>query len=259
MSRNSYSDDIKSAENLRYISPIIINGQFSFILLTAIRLAVAFPVFDSLAGISKKDISEFVSKNSVANIPDPSGPLADSSLILVNDTAYPFIQARPGGLNLGNDFTKFLVYQARLMNGNPLTNLLVFTSPRILSAYSEAVFPTFSVNGRLNSRQLTIDAARSFLDPQMMPNDFYGQPALVNFSTVEPLVKEIFNKHPFTPGVNKGTNNFVLMSNAPALGDFAEYTKILLHALFPSNIPTPRMHSGPLLTRTRISCSKLLC
>lgn len=30
----------------------------------------------------------------------------------------------PLGLNLGNDFAKFLVYQAHLMNGNPLTNLL---------------------------------------------------------------------------------------------------------------------------------------
>ncbi|KIJ33881.1 hypothetical protein M422DRAFT_264174 [Sphaerobolus stellatus SS14] len=139
---------------------------------------------------------------------------------------------------LGNQtvFDETLFQQIYSLSNNPK---LVFTSPRILSAYSEAVFPTFSVNGRLNNRQLTIDAARSFFDPQMMPNDFYGQPAPVNFSTIEPLVKEIFNKHPFTPGVNKGTNNFVLMPNTPALGDFCGIYEDIVARIIPIQYPNP--------------------
>ncbi|KIJ48734.1 hypothetical protein M422DRAFT_247596 [Sphaerobolus stellatus SS14] len=37
---------------------------------------------------------------------------------------------------------------------------------------------------------------------------------------VDPLTKAIFDKHPFTPGVNHGKNNFVLQPQTPALSDF---------------------------------------
>ncbi|KIJ24167.1 hypothetical protein M422DRAFT_143799, partial [Sphaerobolus stellatus SS14] len=253
------------------------------------------------------------------------------------------------GLNLGNDFAKFLVYQAFLMNGNPLTNLmsigmktpetgpdppkpaqvgglsqhgtfegklivcslvfinisdlgsgdtsmtrvdayfgdvalfneelfqgfiatsskygfngtydlnaaaelryqrlqdsiktnpqLVYTSPRILSAYSEAVFPTiFFVDGRLNNRQLTIDAARHFFDFQMMPADFHRQPAPVNFTMVDPLTKAIFDKHPFTPGVKHGKNNFVLQPQTPALSNFCGIYKDIVMRVIPGQYPRP--------------------
>ncbi|KIJ56417.1 hypothetical protein M422DRAFT_239636 [Sphaerobolus stellatus SS14] len=64
---------------------------------------------------------------------------------------------------------------------------LVFTSPRSLSAYSEA---------------LNLDAARGFFQNQRMPVDFHCQPAPVSFDLIEPLVDQIFAKCPFTPGVN---------------------------------------------------------
>ncbi|KIJ38329.1 hypothetical protein M422DRAFT_258980 [Sphaerobolus stellatus SS14] len=105
----------------------------------------------------------------------------------------------------------------RLQNSIRTNPQLVFTSPHILSAYSEAVFPTiFFVDGRLNNRQLTIDTARQFFDLQQMPTDFHRQPAPVNFTIVDPLVSFLFNKHPFSPGVNYGKNNFVLQPQTPA-------------------------------------------
>ncbi|KIJ37979.1 hypothetical protein M422DRAFT_177141 [Sphaerobolus stellatus SS14] len=343
----------------------------AFLILSLVRLAVAILSYESLAGFDEREINEFVTRNGVAHIPNPPAPLpaGQDGLKLVNDPAHPFIAAGPTdirspcpalntlashgylprngvarpdqlvtgvmeGLNLGNDFAKFLVYQAFLMNGNPLTNLmsigmktpetgpdppkpalvgglsqhgtfegdtsmtrvdaffgdqavfnetlfqefiafsakygfngtydlnavaelrnqrlldpiatnpeLVFTSPRILSAYSEAVFPTiFFVDGRLNNRQLTIDAARHFFDFQMMPTDFHRQPAPVNFTLVNPLVNEIFNKHPFTPGVNHGKNNFVLMPNTPALSDFCGIYEDIVLRVIPGQYPNPNGH-----------------
>ncbi|KIJ46196.1 hypothetical protein M422DRAFT_165398 [Sphaerobolus stellatus SS14] len=340
----------------------------AFMILAMVRLAVTLPAYESLAGLSEREIGEFININGVARIPNPPAPLPenDNGLKLVNDPAHPFIAAGPNdirgpcsalntlashgylprngaarpdqlvtgvmeGLNLGNDFAKFLVYQAFLMNGNPLTNLmsigmktpetgpdppkpalvgglsqhgtfegdtsmtrvdaffrdqavfnetlfqeftefstkygfngtydlnavaelrhqrlldsmannpeLVFASPRILSAYSEAVFPTiFFVDGRLNNRQLTIDAARHFFDFQMMPADFHRQPAPVNFTIIDPLVSEIFNKHPFTPGVNKGKGNFVLMLETPSLSDFCGIYEDIVLRVIPGQYPKP--------------------
>ncbi|KIJ41407.1 hypothetical protein M422DRAFT_226599 [Sphaerobolus stellatus SS14] len=317
-------------------------------------------------GLSERDINDFIARNGVAEIPNPPLPLADGSLKLVNDPAHPFIAAGPNdirgpcpalntlashgylprngvarpdqivtavmeGLNLGNDFAKFLAYQAFLMNGNPITNLmsigmktpltgpdppkpalvgglsqhgtfegdtsmtrvdaffgdqalfnedlfqgfistsaqfgfngtydvnaaaelrfqrlqnsiqtnpqLVFTSPRIISAYSEAVFPTiFFVDGRLNNGQLTIDAARHFFDFQMMPDDFHRQPAPVNFTMVDPLTKAIFDKHPFSPGVNHGKNNFVLQPQTPPLADFCGIYEDIVLRVIPGQYPRP--------------------
>ncbi|KIJ22802.1 hypothetical protein M422DRAFT_39919 [Sphaerobolus stellatus SS14] len=340
----------------------------TFLLLTIVRLAVAFPAYDSIAGLSEREINKYITRNGVAEIPNPPLPLpkGQDGLKLVNDPAHPFIAAGPNdirgpcpalntlashgylprngvarpdqiitavmeGLNLGNDFAKFLCYQAFLMNGNPLTNLmsigmktpltgqdppkpalvgglsqhgtfegdtsmtrvdaffgdqavfnetlfqgfidtatkfgfngtydvnaaaelrnqrlqnsiqtnpqLVFTSPRILSAYSEAVFPTiFFVDGRLNNRQLTIDAARHFFDLQMMPTGFFRQPAPVNFTIVDPLVSFLFNKHPFSPGVNHGKNNFVLQPQTPPLSDFCGIYEDIVLRVIPGQYPKP--------------------
>ncbi|KIJ50355.1 hypothetical protein M422DRAFT_245620 [Sphaerobolus stellatus SS14] len=326
----------------------------TLLLFTLVRLAVAFPAYESLAGVNEREISEFIARNGVANIPNPPGPLAkgQDGLKLVNDAAHPFIPAGPNdirgpcpalntlashgylprnGLNLGNDFAKFLVYQAFLMNGNPITNLisiglkspltgpdppkpaqvggltqhgtfegdtsmtrvdahfgdqavfnetlfqgfiatsakfgvngtydlnaaaelrnerlqdsiktnpeLVFTSPRILSAYSEAIFPLiFFVDGRRNNRQLTIDAARDSFDLQHMPADFYRQPAPVNFTIVEPLVRQIFAKYPFVPGVNHGKNNYVQLPKTPALSDFCGIYEDIALRVVPAQYPHP--------------------
>ncbi|KIJ45799.1 hypothetical protein M422DRAFT_250589 [Sphaerobolus stellatus SS14] len=234
------------------------------------------------------------------------------------------------GLNLGNDFAKILCYQAFLMNGNPLTNLMsigmktslagqdppkpalvgglsqhgtfegdtsmtpvdaffgdqtvfnetlfqrfidtatkfgfngtydvnaaaelcnqrlqnstqtnpqfIFTSPRILSAYSEAVFPTiFFGDGRLNNHQLTIDAVRRFFDLQM-PTDFHRQPAPVNFTIIDPLVSFLFNKHPFSPGVNHRKNNFVLQPQTAPLSDFCGIYEDIVLRVIPGQYPKP--------------------
>ncbi|KIJ40025.1 hypothetical protein M422DRAFT_32437 [Sphaerobolus stellatus SS14] len=332
-------------------------AKFSaLILIAVIRLAVALPSYESLVGFNEREINEYIARHGVAEIPNPPLPLADGSIKLVNNPSHPFIAAGPTdirgpcpalntlashgylprsgvarpdqivtavmeGLNLGNDFAKFLAYQAFLMNGNPLTNLmsigmktpgtgpdppkpalvgglsqhgtfegdtsmtrvdaffgdqavfnedlfqkfiatsakfgfngtydinaaaelrndrlqdsiktnpqLVFTSPRIISAYSEAVFPTiFFVDGRLNNRQLTIDAARHFFDFQMMPADFHRQPA-----------PAIFDKHPFSPGVNHGKNNFVLQPQTPPLADFCGIYEDIVLRVIPGQYPRPQ-------------------
>ncbi|KIJ45814.1 hypothetical protein M422DRAFT_250600 [Sphaerobolus stellatus SS14] len=81
------------------------------------------------------------------------------------------------------------LHNQRLQNSIQTNPQLIFTSPRILSAYSETVFPTiFFVDGHLNNHQLTIDAARHFFDLQQMPTDFHRQPAPVNVTIVDPLV-----------------------------------------------------------------------
>ncbi|KIJ42091.1 hypothetical protein M422DRAFT_171551 [Sphaerobolus stellatus SS14] len=326
------------------------------------------PAYESLVGLGEREVSDFIAHNGVAPIPNPPAPLAkgQDGLKLSNDPAHPFITpgpddlrgpcpalntlanhgflprngvARPDqivtavmeGLNLGNDFAKFLVYQAFLMNGNPLTNLmsigmhtpltgqnppkpalvgglsqhgtfegdtsmsrvdaffgdpaafnqtrfndlldfstkygfngtydlnataefrfqrlqdsimtnpeLDFTAPRILSAYSEAVFPlVYFVDGRLNNRQLTQDAATSFFADQRLPADFHRQPAPVSFEVIEPMVGEIFAKHPFTPGVNHGKNNYQLMPNTPALSDFCGIYKDIVLRVIPAQYPRP--------------------
>ncbi|KIJ48572.1 hypothetical protein M422DRAFT_247419 [Sphaerobolus stellatus SS14] len=98
---------------------------------------------------------------------------------------------------------------------------LVFTSPRTLSPYSEAVFPTiFFFDGRLNNNQLSIDAARHFFDLQQIPADFHRQPAPVNFTIVEPLVRAMFSKYPLVPGVKHGKNSYVQLPKTSALSDF---------------------------------------
>ncbi|KIJ50399.1 hypothetical protein M422DRAFT_245664 [Sphaerobolus stellatus SS14] len=123
------------------------------------------------------------------------------------------------------------------ITGNPN---LVFASPRILAAYSEAVFPLiFFVDGRLNDRQLTIPAERGFFDFQRMLDDFFRQLAPVNFSIVEPLVDQIFTEHPFTPGVNHDVNNFVLLPNTPALSNFCDIYEDIALRVVPGQYPHP--------------------
>lgn len=347
--------------------------SFGLLFPLVVRLALAFPAYESLGGLTQREVDEFIARNVLAPIPPPPGPLTDSGLMLVNDPDHPFIAPNPDtdirgpcpglntlanhgylprtgvarpdqlvtavmeGFNLGNTFAKFLVYQAHLIDGNPLTNLisigmktpetgpdppapaivgglsfhgtfegdtsmtrvdaffgnpalfnstrfqefeafstefgaqgtydinaaaelrhqrlqdsiqtnpqLSFRSPRILSAFSEAVFPTiFFVDGRLNNGQLSLEAASSFFDPNHFPNDFNRQPAPVDFPTITPLVTQIFNKHPFVPGVNNGTNNFVELPDTPALTDFCGIYEDIVLRVLTAQYPNP---TGPLLT-----------
>lgn len=88
------------------------------------------------------------------------------------------------------------------------------------------------MDGRLNNGQLSLTAARDFFDTNMLPAGFNRQPAAVSFPVIMPLVQQIFDKHPFTPGVNNGVNNFTLMPNTPNLFDFCGiYEDIVLRVL----------------------------
>ncbi|KIJ36241.1 hypothetical protein M422DRAFT_261377 [Sphaerobolus stellatus SS14] len=130
---------------------------------------------------------------------------------------------------------------------------LVFTSPRILSAYSEVVFPIiFSVDGRLNNRRLTTDGARRFFDLQRMPDDFHRQPTPVNFTIIEPLVRQIFNKHPSCPVLTIARTTTKSCSTLPLSAISAEFTEISRCASFQPSILTPPVSSGRTLTRTYI-------
>ena len=70
----------------------------SFFLLVFVRVALAFPTYESLAGVSVREINKFIARNGVASIPNPPGPLADDSLKLVADAAHPFIAPGPNDL-----------------------------------------------------------------------------------------------------------------------------------------------------------------
>ncbi|GJJ14071.1 hypothetical protein Clacol_008328 [Clathrus columnatus] len=366
-------------------------AKISILLLPVfVKVALAIPAYGSLAGLTQRQVDDFIANNTLAPIPPPPGPLVNDGLLLVNDPSHPFIQpgpddlrgpcpglntlanhgvrktlrptvsefhfaefnqylprsgvARPDqlvtavmeGFNLGNDFARFLVYQAHLIDGNPITNLisigmktpqtgpdppapaivgglsqhgtfegdtsmtrvdaffgnpaifnetrfdefsafsmqfgvngtydinaaaelrhqrledsiqtnpeLSFQSPRILSAFSEAVFPTiFFVDGRLDNGQLNLQAARSFFQPNKFPDNFFRQPAPVSFPTIQPLTQQLFDKHPFVPGMNNGTNNFIELPDTPALSDFCGIYDDIVNRVLKTQYPNP---SGPLL------------
>ncbi|KIJ23318.1 hypothetical protein M422DRAFT_276132, partial [Sphaerobolus stellatus SS14] len=131
----------------------------AFALLALVRVAIAIPAYQSLGGLSQREVDLFIRQNPPVVIPNPPGPLVDDGIRMVNDADHPFIApgpndmrgpcpglntlashgylprngiATPGqlvdaiqeGFNLGNNFAKFLVYQGFLINGNPLTNLI---------------------------------------------------------------------------------------------------------------------------------------
>ncbi|KIJ47092.1 hypothetical protein M422DRAFT_249406 [Sphaerobolus stellatus SS14] len=76
-------------------------AEFSTLLhLTPVRLVVVFHVYESLTGLSEREINFFIASNGVANIPNPPGSLAkgQDGLKLVNDTAHPFIPAGPNDI-----------------------------------------------------------------------------------------------------------------------------------------------------------------
>lgn len=128
----------------------------------------------------------------------------------------------------------------RLQDSIQTNPQLTFVAPRILSAYSEAVFPTiFFVDGRLNNGQLKLEVARSFFDKNMMPAGFHRQPAPVSFPTVTPLIQQVFDRHPFTPGVNDGANNFTSKPDTPDLFDFCGIYEDIVSRVLKIQYPNP--------------------
>ncbi|KIJ57322.1 hypothetical protein M422DRAFT_238915 [Sphaerobolus stellatus SS14] len=315
------------------------------LLLVLIRMVLAITPYQSLAGISERDLAEYEKRIPAVKILTPPGPLKDNSIKLVNDPEHPHIAAGLGDLrsrypglntlashgylprnsvvtptqlidavqeayNLGNNFVKFLVYQGFLVNDNHLTNWsiggknyltgpdppepvnvgglsthgtfeddttdafignnqdfnetlfqktrafsltsltasvmeknpnFIFVAPRILSAYSEIDFPTIFFVGRKNSRKLDLDAAQHFLKLMMFLSDFHRQPKAVDFSDIDPLVTQIFNKHPFTPGENYGrTDSFITAPQTPGLFDFCGIYKDFVMRVLKNLYPNPQ-------------------
>ncbi|KIJ30608.1 hypothetical protein M422DRAFT_143608, partial [Sphaerobolus stellatus SS14] len=75
-------------------------------------------------------------------------------------------------LNLGNDFAKFLVYQAFLMNGNPLTNLMSIEMKTPLTV-QDPPKPAL-VGGPSQHGSFEADTSMSCVDA------FFGDPAAFN-------------------------------------------------------------------------------
>ncbi|EAU87196.2 hypothetical protein CC1G_10475 [Coprinopsis cinerea okayama7 len=116
----------------------------------------AFPAYQSLGGLSKRQLETIIPGLPVVNPGPPPGPLADSTLKLVNDAAHPYQAPRPHldhrgpcpGLNtLANHgylprsgiATPAQIVQA-VMEGGPLS----FTSPRFNMENTFAKFVTYA-------------------------------------------------------------------------------------------------------------------
>ncbi|KAF7974457.1 hypothetical protein HWV62_12206 [Athelia sp. TMB] len=139
---------------------ITISSAF-LLLATALSQVTAIPSYGSLAGLSEREIHEFVR---TAKFPLPGaqpapGPLADDSSKLVADAAHPYRPAGPNdirgpcpglntlashgylprngiatpqqivnavqeGFNMGNDLAVLVAFGAFLVDGNHLTNLM---------------------------------------------------------------------------------------------------------------------------------------
>ena len=72
---------------------------FSAILVLVLAItAEAFPAYQSLAGLSKKDLQAIIPKLECRSPESPPGPLNDTSAKLVNDYAHPWKPLRPGDI-----------------------------------------------------------------------------------------------------------------------------------------------------------------
>ncbi|KAF8504016.1 Chloroperoxidase [Gautieria morchelliformis] len=129
----------------------------ALIALSLAAAAVAFPSYQSLAGLSRKELDNVLPMLVHRSPESPPGPLSDTSAKLVNDKAHPWEPLRPGdirgpcpglntlashgwlprngiatpaqivnavqeGFNMGNDIAVFVTYAAFLVDGNLITN-----------------------------------------------------------------------------------------------------------------------------------------
>ncbi|KIJ48575.1 hypothetical protein M422DRAFT_28333 [Sphaerobolus stellatus SS14] len=264
----------------------------TIILFAFVRLAVFMPAYEYLVGLDERKVSDFIAHNGVAPIPNPPAPLArcQYGLKLSNDPAHLFITPDSDDLrgpcpafntlanhglclNLGNVFAKFLVYQAFLMNGKPLTNLISIgmhtpltgqnpPNPALVGGLSQhgtfegnidSLLDFSSKYGSNGTYDLNAIAKFRFqrLQHSIMTNpelDFTAPRILSAYSEavfplvyfiIEPMVGKIFAKHPFTLGVNHGKNNYKLMPNTPALSDFCGIYKDIVFRVIPAQYPRP--------------------
>ena len=72
---------------------------FSAILVLVLAItAEAFPAYQSLAGLSKKDLQAIIPKLERRSPESPPGPLKDTSAQLVNDDAHPWKPLEEGDI-----------------------------------------------------------------------------------------------------------------------------------------------------------------
>ncbi|KAH6905638.1 Chloroperoxidase [Coprinopsis sp. MPI-PUGE-AT-0042] len=121
--------------------------------------AVAFPTYQSLAGMSERDLEDLIPTLPVGFLKPPPGPLAFNGTKLVNDPAHPYKKPGPfdirgpcpglntlanhgylprsgvatpqeiitavmEGFNMENRIAVFVTYAAFIVDGNPITNLM---------------------------------------------------------------------------------------------------------------------------------------
>ncbi|KIJ33606.1 hypothetical protein M422DRAFT_264372 [Sphaerobolus stellatus SS14] len=248
----------------------------SFILLALVHLVAAFPTYDSIA-VYEYVARNGVAAIPNSHLPLPKG---QDGLKLVNHPAHPFITASPNdirgpcptlntiasssflahylprngvvrpdqiviavmeGLKLGNDFAKFSCYQALLMNGNSLTNLMSIGMKSPLTG-PDTPKPTL-VGGLTQHGTFQGDTSMTrvdafFGDQAVLNKDlFQGSASTAQLHNGRSLVPEIFNKHPFVPGVNHGKNNFVWQPQTPPLSSFCRIYEDTVMRVIPGQYP----------------------
>lgn len=94
-----------------------------------------------------------------------------------------------------------------------------FTTPRYFASYAESAFPyNFFVDGRDQSRQLDLMAARSFFQYNRFPTDFHRRNGTYGLNEVAVDIADLLAVHPIAPGHNEGAGNYVLNPEDPGLG-----------------------------------------
>jgi hypothetical protein len=69
-----------------------------FITLVFVAVALAFPQYASLAGLSDGEIDRIIPTLNTRDAPLPPGPLTNTSSKLVNDPAHPWKPLQPGDI-----------------------------------------------------------------------------------------------------------------------------------------------------------------
>jgi len=94
-----------------------------------------------------------------------------------------------------------------------------FRSPRFTTAYAESAFPYLMwTDGRATPNKLSMDAARSFYQPNKFPKGFYRRTQPLTLTDFISQVITIFSAHPTQPGYNQGAGNFIVDKNDPGFG-----------------------------------------
>lgn len=145
---------------------------------------LALPQYESLAGLSERELEDILPRLNIVKPQPPPGPLSDTSAKLVNDKAHPWRPLIPGidirgpcpglntlashgylprngvatpaqivnavqeGFNMGNDLAVFVTYAAFLVDGNPLTNLMSIGGKTIFTGIDP---PKPAIVGGLNT------------------------------------------------------------------------------------------------------------